>query len=81
MIPSALAVFGATLVTFLMPAHRARYVSHALVLAAVAAVYLVIGGSDISWSSSAGSKELLRVLRFLKLGKILGFPLLGHQKL
>ena len=68
-IPAALAVFGATLITYLMPAHRARYVSHVLILAAITGIYFVIQGSDLSWSSAAGSKEILRVLRFFEVGQ------------
>lgn len=68
-IPAALAVLAATLMTFLMPAHRARYVSHGLILVAVAAIYLATQSSDLVWSSAAGSKELLRVLRFFEIGQ------------
>jgi ABC-2 type transport system permease protein len=68
-IPSALAILGATLLTYLMPAHRARYVSHALILVAIGAVYLVTQGSDLTWSSAAGSKEIIRVLRFFEVGQ------------
>lgn len=68
-IPSAFAVLCATCMTYLIPAQRARYVSYFLGLAAIAAIYIIFKAADLSWSSVAGSKEILRVLKFFEVGQ------------
>lgn len=73
-IPAALAVLVATCITYLMPAHRARYVSHALILVVVVGIFIVLQGSNLSWSSAAGSKEMLRILKFFEVGQTPWLP-------
>ncbi len=68
-IPSGLAVAAATLMTYLMPAHRARYVSHLLFLTIILAIIFIAQSIDFSWTDQKGSKELLKVLKFFEIGQ------------
>jgi ABC-2 type transport system permease protein len=68
-IPCCLAIVLGTLMTYLMPSHRARYVSHILFLAMLGAIALIAQNLDFGWSSNNNSKDLFKILKFFEIGQ------------